>query len=157
MIILLQLLLVAGLVLIVLQIVKILRGEGANTPVLNVPSDVNAVSEQSPAKRVLGALNTLEIARSELKKEYPAALAMIGGYLNSHTVIDAGSSDAATATMIKEWSDRSDEVRRDLAKILADYESDDEVEAVIVAVCDLELERGNYRAWLTWLLAQFTA
>ncbi|NNL89435.1 MAG: hypothetical protein HKP25_10215 [Marinicaulis sp.] len=155
-IILLQLLLVAGLILIVLQILKMSRGESANSRVFNPPSEANALAAQSPVKQVLGALNSLKIARAELKQEYPAALAMIGGYLNSHTVVDAGSMDAATATMINDWSDRSDEVRRDLAKILADYETDEEIEAVIVAVSDLELEKGNYRAWLTWLLAQFT-
>ncbi len=157
---LIQLVLVAIFILIILQIFKMVRGDGAKEiddrsgaggPVI----EGEARDVSSPGKSAAETLKDFENARAELKGRYPAVFAMLGGYLNSHTIGDLGSLEAAVKDMVKDWAPRRDEVARELTRLLADNETEEEVRAIILAACDAEFEQEGYRAWLTWLLGQF--
>ena len=46
---------------------------------------------------------------------------------------------------------------RELTRLLAENESEDEVRAIVSAACDADFSQEGYRAWLTWLLGRFNA
>ena len=155
---LIQLVLVGILILIVLNIVKMLRGDGA------------AVSDQrgggpmiegagrevsSPGHAAATTLKEFENARAALKARYPTLFAMFGGYLNTHTIGEAGSIEAAVKEMISDWTARKEEVSRELTHLLAENEEEEDVRAIILAACDADFENEGYRAWATWLLGAF--
>lgn len=117
--------------------------------------DGTARDVTSPGKTAADTLKEFENARAELKSRYPAVFAMLGGYLNSHTIGETGSLESAVKEMITDWKARSDEISRELTRVLADNETEDECRAVILAACDASFEDEGYRAWLTWLLGQF--
>ncbi len=153
---LLQLIILGIVVLIGLQLWNAMKGgnprvekHGSKT-IEGTAQDVS-----SPGKTAAETLKEFENARAELKSRYPAVFAMLGGYLNNHTIGETGSLEAAVKEMIADWKTRSDEVSHELAKLLADNETEEECRAVILAACDATFEEEGYRAWLTWLLGQF--
>ena len=154
--ILIYLVLFAVLVLIVLNIAKMLRSP-SDEKSIEGRSDRISHGSISPAQRAALTLREFENARAELKSRYPAVFAMLGGYLNSHTLGETGSMEAAVKEMISDWTARRDDVSRELTMILAESETEDEIRAVVLAACDAEFDQEGYRAWLTWLLGQFNA
>ena len=111
---------------------------------------------RSPAAEAASSLRDFERARADLKQRYPATFAMLGGYLNTHTIAEHGGIEGAVREMIADWAARRDEARRELAKLLAENETEAEVRAIVTAACDAEFDREGYRAWLTWLLGRLT-
>lgn len=111
----------------------------------------------SPTSAAADALRQYEKARNDLKAKYPALFAMLGGYLNAHTIGDHGGVEGAVKEMIADWTPRREEVARDLAKFLADAESEEAARAFVLAACDADFEQEGYRSWLSWLLTRFTS
>ncbi|MEM8770876.1 MAG: hypothetical protein AAGD92_04405 [Pseudomonadota bacterium] len=152
---LLQLIILGIIVLIGFQIWNAMKGRGqlghqdANT----IEGSARDVS--TPGKAAASSLKDFEDVRAALKAHYPATFSMLGGYLNSHTINDAGSVEGAVRDMIADWKGRSDEVSSELTKLLAENETEEECRAVVVAACDASFDEEGYRAWLTWLLGQF--
>lgn len=119
--------------------------------------DGRAEDATSPAVRAAALLREFENTRAELKGRYPATFAMLGGYLNSHTLAEHGGLEGAVGEMLADWAPRRDEAMRELTKILAENETEDEVRAIVSAACDADFSQEGYRAWLTWLLGRFNA
>lgn len=153
---LIQLAILAIFVILGMQIYNAMKGGGGRVEkrdgkvIDGVARDVS-----SPGKAAASTLKEFENARAELKSRYPAVFAMLGGYLNSHTIAETGSLEATVKEMIADWKGRSDEISRELTKLLADNETEEECRAIILAACDATFEEEGYRAWLTWLLGQF--
>ena len=154
---LLQLILLAIVVLIGVQIFNGMKRGGSRLSDRRDDSAIEGTARNvsSPGKSAADTLKAFENVRADLKNRYPAAFAMLGGYLNAHTIGEAGSLEAAVKQMIDDWRPRQDEIARELTKILADNETEEEVRAVMLAACDAEFEQEGYRAWMTWLLGQF--
>ncbi len=153
---LLQLIILGIIVLIGFQIRNAMKGGSARVEKHGSKTiDGTARDVTSPGKTAADTLKEFENARAELKSRYPAVFAMLGGYLNSHTIGETGSLESAVKEMITDWKARSDEISRELTRVLADNETEDECRAVILAACDASFEDEGYRAWLTWLLGQF--
>lgn len=112
---------------------------------------------KTPAAHAALLLREFENVRAELKRRYPATFAMLGGYLNSHTIAEHGGVEGAVKEMIADWGPRREEAMRELAKLLAENETEEEVRAIVTAASDAEFDREGYRAWLTWLLGRFNA
>jgi len=110
---------------------------------------------KSPAAHAALLLREFENVRAELKRRYPATFAMLGGYLNAHTLAEHGGLEGAVSEMIADWTPRRDEAMRELTKLLAENDSEDEVRAIVSAACDADFSQEGYRAWLTWLLGRF--
>jgi len=166
MIVLLQLIALGVVVLIGIQAFKALRrekrgpmdgGRVAREDHAGVTIDQRPAKPVSPAKSAAETLREFEKARSTLKASYPSIFAMLGGYLNDHTMSELGSIEAAVKEMIADWTPRRDVISRELTKLLADNESEEELRAVIVAACDGRFDEEGYRKWLTWLLGRFNA
>lgn len=111
----------------------------------------------SPGRAAAEALGNFDNVRAGLKARYPAIFAMLGGYMNAHTIAEAGSVDSAAREMIADWAPRREEAARELALLLADNETEEEVRAVVAAACDLDIGNDGYRAWLAWLLSKLSA
>ena len=118
---------------------------------------IDGVAEEvsSPGQQAAETLKEFEDARAELKARYPAVFAMLGGYLNSHTINETGSLEAAVKDMIADWAARREEIARELTRLLADNETEAECRAIVLAACDADFDQEGYRAWLTWLLGRF--
>ena len=110
--------------------------------------------ELTPAARAALLMREFDNARAELKGRYPATFAMLGGYLNHHTLSEVGGIEAAVDEMIADWAPRREEAMRELTHLLAENESEEEVRAIVNAACDATFEQEGYRAWLTWLLGR---
>ncbi|MFN0025245.1 MAG: hypothetical protein ACKVS5_15245 [Parvularculaceae bacterium] len=110
----------------------------------------------SPGRQAAEAIGAFDNVRSELKARYPATFAMLGGYMNSHTVAEVGGMEAAARQMIGDWSARREEVARELTRLLAENESEEEVRAIITAACDVDLDTDGARAWVAWLLSKLS-
>jgi hypothetical protein len=82
---------------------------------------------------------------------------MLGGYMNAHTIAEAGSVEAAARQMIGDWGPRREDAARELTRLLAENESEEEVRAIVASACDLDLGKGGYRAWVAWLLSRVSA
>jgi len=150
--ILLQLILFGVFILIGIQIFNAARRGGGRVE----GDDRRAVADRSsPAKDAAETLREFENARLALKARYPAVFAMLGGYLNGHTIGETGSLEAAVKEMIADWTPRREEISGELVRLLAENDSEDEARAIIVAACDATFDEEGYRAWLTWLLGQF--
>lgn len=117
--------------------------------------DGRAEEVKSPAAHAARLLREFENVRAELKSRYPATFAMLGGYLNSHTLAEHGGIEGAAKEMIADWTPRRDEAMRELTKLLAENDTEDEVRAIVSAACDADFSQEGYRAWLTWLLGRF--
>jgi hypothetical protein len=111
----------------------------------------------SPAAYAAELLSEFENVRAELKTRYPATFAMLGGYLNNHTIAEHGGLEGAVKEMIADWAPRREEAMRELTKLLAENETEAEIRAIVASACDAEFDAEGYRAWLTWLLGRFTA
>jgi hypothetical protein len=59
--------------------------------------------------------------------------------------------------MIDDWAPRREDAARELTRLLAENESEEEVRAIVAAACDLDLGEGGYRAWVAWLLSKLSA
>ncbi|MEE2691988.1 MAG: hypothetical protein VX640_10665 [Pseudomonadota bacterium] len=116
-----------------------------------------AVTDQSPAKRVADRLKALENDQATLRAEYPAVFGMLGGYLNAHTIQDAGGLEGAVKEMIADWTPRREEVKAEIVRLLAENESEEEVRAIVVSACDAGFDGEGYRNWMIWLLGRFNA
>ncbi|MEO0878350.1 MAG: hypothetical protein AAFY22_01435 [Pseudomonadota bacterium] len=151
MIILLQIIALGVFILIGMQLFNAGRGNGrlAHEPRKSLPSST------SPAGEAAAALRDLENVRADLRARYPAVFAMLGGYLNDHTVREDGSVEAAVEEMIADWRGRSEEVAREIVKILSENPDEEEVRAIVMAACDVTFEEEGYRNWMTWLLSRF--
>lgn len=112
---------------------------------------------KTPAAYAATLLREFENVRAELKARYPATFAMLGGYLNNHTIGEHGGLEGAVKEMIADWAPRRDEAMRELTKLLAENESEDEVRAIVSAACDADFSGEGYRAWITWLLGRLNA
>lgn len=112
---------------------------------------------KSPASHAAQLLREFENVRAELKRRYPATFAMLGGYLNSHTLAEHGGLEGAVREMIADWTPRRDEAMRELTKLLAENDTEEEVRAIVSAACDADFSQEGYRAWLTWLLGRFNS
>lgn len=123
---------------------------------LGAPSrnDGNALS---PGRQAAEALGNFDNVRAGLKARYPATFAMLGGYLNAHTISEAGGVEEAAREMIADWAPRREETARELTMLLAENESEMEVRAIVTAACDLDLGADGYRAFLAWLLSRLSA
>jgi hypothetical protein len=111
----------------------------------------------SPGRQAVEALSAFENVRADLKGLYPATFAMLGGYMNAHTIADAGGVESAAREMISDWAPRREEAARELTRLLAENETEDEVRAIVAAACDLDLGGESMRGWLAWLLSQLSA
>lgn len=111
----------------------------------------------SPGREAAEALGNFDNVRAGLKARYPATFAMLGGYMNAHTIAEAGGIEGAAREMITDWAPRREEAARELALLLAENETEEEIRAVVAAACDLDLGAESYRAWLAWLLAKLSA
>lgn len=118
------------------------------------PEDHGALS---PGRAAAEALGNFDNVRAGLKVRYPATFAMLGGYMNAHTIAEAGSVEGAAREMIADWAPRRQEAARELTLLLAENETEEEVRAVVAAACDLDLGPEGYRAWLAWLLSKLSA
>ncbi|MEO1251255.1 MAG: hypothetical protein AAFW81_02770 [Pseudomonadota bacterium] len=155
---LLQIIVFGILIIIGLQLWNARKGGGDGARTANSSSKtIEGTAEvvQPPGQSAADNFKQFETARAELKARYPAVYSMLSGALNAHAIEEKGSQDAAVTAMIDEWSARRGVVRRDLTKLLAENETEEECRAVVVAVCDAELTDGGYRAWLNWLHEQF--
>lgn len=144
--------------LIAINIWKSFSGPPRRTGALPPPEEAKVEPrEVSPAKEAAGLLREFENVRAGLKARYPTIFAMLGGYLNSHTISEHGGPEGAVTEMIADWTPRRDEAMRELAKLLAENETEEEVRAIVTAACDADFDREGYRAWLTWLMGRFNA
>jgi hypothetical protein len=126
------------------------------------PRQIGAASRKdptllSPGREAAEALGNFDNVRAALKARYPATFAMLGGYLNAHTIADAGGVDGAAREMIADWAPRREEAARELTLLLAENESEEEVRAIVAAACDLDLGAEGYRAFLAALLSRLSA
>lgn len=117
------------------------------------PGNDNGAS--SPAQSAAETLKDFEQASAALKASYPALFAMLGGYLNEHTIHEHGGPEGAVEEMIRDWTPRRDEVIRELTKLLAECDTEDELRAVVLAASDASFDEEGYRQWLTWLMGRF--
>jgi len=117
--------------------------------------DQPPAGETSAAQSAAEKLREFEHASAALKKTYPAVFAMLGGYLNEHTIHEHSGPEGAVEEMIKDWRPRKEEVSRELSKMLNDCDSEDELRAIILAACDALFEEEGYRTWISWLLGRF--
>lgn len=111
----------------------------------------------SPGRQAAEAISAFDNVRAELKARYPSTFAMLGGYMNAHTIADAGGVESAARQMIDDWAPRREDAARELTRLLAENESEEEVRAIVAAACDLDLGEGGYRAWFAWLLSKMSA
>ena len=111
----------------------------------------------SPAQNAAEHLRELSNAQADLKARYPVVFAMLGGYLNTHTIAEAGGLESAVKQMVGDWSPRREEVKAELLRLLAENPSEEEVRAIVLSCADATFEEEGYRAWLIWLLGRFNA
>ncbi len=155
---LLQLIILGIIVLIGFHVWNAIKGGNARVEKRGAKTiEGTAQDVSSPGKTAADTLKEFENARAELKSRYPAVFAMLGGYLNSHTIGETGSLEAAVTEMIADWKARSDEISRELTKLLANNDTEEECRAIVLAACDATFEEEGYRAWLTWLLGRFNS
>lgn len=122
-----------------------------------LPTPREALREPPLGHKAASLLRDFENVRAELKRHYPAVFAMLGGYLNNHTIAEHGGVEGAVREMIADWTPRRDEAMREITRLLAENETEDEVRAIVSAACDADFSQEGYRAWLTWLLGRFNA
>lgn len=113
--------------------------------------------ELSPAQNAAEHLRELSNVQADLKARYPITFAMLGGYLNTHTIAEAGGLESAVRQMVADWLPRREEVKAELVRLLAENTSEEEVRAIVLSSADATFEEEGYRAWLIWLLGRFNA
>ncbi len=147
MIYLLELLAVVIFGLIAFNIWKSVAGGTRSLP----PADPSSLGA-----RAAEALAAFDNVRADLKAQYPATFAMLGGYMNAHTIAEAGGVDGALREMIADWAPRREEAARELTHLLAENEAEEEVRAIVAAACDLEFGEESARAFLARLLSKLS-
>ena len=157
MIVLLQLIVLGIFALIGVTIWNGMRRDRLSGPSEGKTIEGEARDVSNPGRFAAETLRDFEHAQAALKQAYPALFAMFGGYLNGHSINQAGGLEAAAAEMIADWRARSGEVSRELVRLLAKNETEDECRAIVMAACDAEFNQEGYRAWLMWLLRAFSA
>jgi hypothetical protein len=153
MIALLELIAVGVLLLLGAQLLFGFRLFGARER-LEVP---RAPADLSPARHAAEHLRELSNAQADLKARYPILFSMLGGYLNAHSINEAGGIEAAARSMVADWARRREEAKAEIVKVLAENPSEEEVRAIILAAADADFETEGYRNWLIWLLGRFNA
>jgi hypothetical protein len=145
--------------LIALNLWRALTGGSTRVPQHKSGPTIEGRAEEvaSPAAYAASLLREFENVRAELKARYPATFAMLGGYLNNHTIAEHGGLEGAVKEMIADWAPRRDEAMRELTRLLAENESEDEVRAIVSAACDADFSAEGYRAWVTFLLGRLNA
>lgn len=154
MIALIDLLILAALAFVGFQIWRGLRGgsaKGPGGPVI----EGRAERELSPARAAAEHLRELSNAQAGLRARYPLLFGMLGGYLNSHSIAEAGGLESAVARMIDDWSPRREEVKAELVRVLAENPEEADIRAVVLSSCDATFDAEGYRDWLIWLLGRF--
>ncbi|NWG70689.1 MAG: hypothetical protein HXY23_03645 [Parvularculaceae bacterium] len=111
----------------------------------------------SPAQSAAEHLRELSNAQADLKARYPVVFAMLGGYLNAHSISEAGGLESAVKQMVADWTPRREEVKTELVRLLAENASEEEVRAIVLSCADATFEEEGYRNWLIWLLGRFNA
>jgi predicted Zn-dependent protease len=132
---------------------RALRNERPSGPII----DGRAEEVRSPAEKATRALNEFEAARADLKARYPLVFAMLGGYLNQHTISELGGVEAAAREMLADYAARREEVSRELTRLLAENDSEAQARAIVTAACDADFDTEGNRAWLVWLLGRLNA
>lgn len=151
----LQLIAVGVLALVAVNVWNAWRGGRAQVEDRHKPGVSGPAAGDTPVGRAVAALSGFEDAQAELKAAYPIVFAMLGGYLNAHTVGEHGGPEGAVKEMVADWAPRRDEASRELTRLLADAPEERDARAVVLAACDADFDREGYRAWLVWLLGQF--
>lgn len=116
-----------------------------------------AAKDISPAKSAAEHLRELSNVQADLKARYPVLFGMLGGYLNAHSIGEAGGLEPAVKQMIADWTARREEVKAELVKVLADNPGEEEIRAIVLSCSDATFEEEGYRDWLIWLLGRFNA
>jgi hypothetical protein len=132
---------------------RALGDKRASGPVI----DGRAEEVRSPADKATRALKDFESARADLKARYPLVFAMLGGYLNQHTIAELGGVEAAAREMLADYAARREEASRELTRLLAENDTEAEARAIVTAACDADFDAEGYRAWLVWLLGRLNA
>lgn len=157
MIALIDLLILAAIAFVGFQIYRGMRGgpaRGGRGPVIDGRAERKA---ESPARSAAEHLRELSNAQADLKARYPLLFGMLGGYLNMHSIAEAGGLESAVARMIADWSARRDEVKAELVRVLAENPEEADVRAVVISSCDAAFDDEGYRDWLIWLLGRFSS
>ena len=157
MIAILELIALGVFALIAVNLWKTFAGAPRRTGALPPPDEAKILLEPAPGARAATLMREFENVRAELKGRYPALFAMLGGYLNSHTIGEHGGLEGAVREMLADWTPRRDEAMREITKLLAENETEEEVRAIVTAASDADFSQEEYRAWLTWLLGRFNA
>jgi hypothetical protein len=157
MIAILELIALGVLALIAVNLWKTFAGAPRRTGALPLPDEAKIPLEPAPGVRAAALLREFENVRAELKGRYPALFAMLGGYLNSHTIGEHGGLEGAVREMLADWTPRREEAMREITKLLAENDTEEEVRAIVTAASDADFSQEGYRAWLTWLLGRFNA
>lgn len=157
MIALVDLLVLAGIAFVGLQIYRSVTGGGrarrpSGGPIIEGRAETRA---ESPARSAAEHLRELSIAQSELKARYPILFSMLGGYLNAHSIAEAGGLESAVARMITDWTPRREEVKAELVRVLAENPEESDVRAIVMTSCEASFDDEGYRDWLIWLLGRF--
>lgn len=149
-------LIVLGVLLLVL--VQYLTGRsGGGGKVTDQSARHAEIDDDRPAQAAAATLREFENARAALKGRYPAVFSMLAGYLNAHTLSETGGLEAAVREMIADWTPRREEVSRELTRLLAELDTEEEARAFVVSACEATFDEEGYRAWLAWLLSRFNA
>jgi hypothetical protein len=82
---------------------------------------------------------------------------MLGGYLNAHSIAEAGGLEAAVDRMVADWSGRRKEVEAELVRVLAENPEEQDVRAILLSCCDAPFDGEGCRDWVIWLLGRFNA
>jgi hypothetical protein len=155
MIALIDLLILAVLAFVGFQAYRGWRGGGARRsggPIIDGRAERKA---ESPARSAAEHLRELSNAQADLKARYPLLFGMLGGYLNGHSIAEAGGLETAVARMIADWSPRREEVKAELVRVLAENPDEADVRAIVISSCEATFEAEGYRDWLIWLLSRF--
>jgi len=132
---------------------RALRDERTRGPII----EGRAEEIRSPAQAATHALNEFEAARADLKARYPIMFAMLGGYLNAHTIAELGGVEPAVKEMLADYAPRREEASRELTRLLAENSSEAEARAIVLAACEANFDAEGYRAWLAYLLGKLNA
>ncbi len=154
MIVILELIVLGVLLLVLFQYLSGRSGGGKLTDQTKARVEID---DDRPAQAAAATLRDFENARAALKGRYPAVFAMLAGYLNAHTLNETGGIEAAVREMIADWTPRREEVSRELTRLLAELDTEEEARAFVVSACEATFEEEGYRAWLAWLLSRFNA
>lgn len=129
---------------------RALRDERQKGPII----EGRAEEVRTPAQAATRALSAFEAARADLKARYPIIFAMLGGYLNSHTIAELGGVEPAVREMLADYAPRREEAARELTRLLAENETEAEARAIVAAACDADFDAEGYRSWLVFLLGK---